>query len=478
MSDADNTFSIQLDSFNEGFSPVAHIDDKTFLGSKGQATEMKADIISLPGFIIQSPALANLTNGSEAGVVDQLIRFILDKPVAADVTYAIGTTKLFKLSSTAVISGGSPSWPQAITNMTEGESVIRLKTNVYAFYNKSSGGDIAQMPIASEVIDPDWGSANDEALENAPHPSAAKEDILVFGNGRYLGVYVEGSATLDVKKLDFGEGSEVADVIFHSNVWWIAVNYGEGKSGQVFMYDGSAVSSILSDEVAVGDQKIGFLYVHNGVIYLAYDDKSSTGFAIGWLNGRTIKPLRYFTGALPNHRQKTLYKNTLTFISTTDVWSVGAPVEQLPVQVSKLADGGYSTVGAIACPFGTPMVSSTQSTSYRLAKFSGYSTDSNWKSIMLDLTSERDLGKINTVIVQTKALGANAKAEITIEGDQGTKTSNTLTVQTTGKTRHVFPSITLGPVEDIRVVISYANADATNYCPIRKITLLGSFVER
>lgn len=477
MSDVDNTFAIQLEGFNDGFSPVAHIDEKTFLGSKGQASDMKADIISLPGFITQSPALANLTNGTEAGVVDQLIRFILDKPIGS-YTYALGTTKLFKLSSTAVVSGGSPSWPQTVTNMTEGESVIRMKANLYAFYNKTSGGDIAQIPLSTEVIDPDWGSANDAALENAPHPSAAKEDILVFGNGRYVGVYVEGSATLDVQKLDFGEGSEVADIIFHSNVWWIAVNYGEGKSGEVFMYDGSAVSNILSDEVAVGDQRIGFLYVHNGVIYIAYDDKSATGFAIGWLNGRTIKPLRYFTGALPNHRQKILYKNTITFISTTDIWSVGAPVEQLPVQVSKLCDGGYTTVGAIACPFGTPIISSTQSTSFRLAKLSGYSTDSYWKSIMLDLTSERDLGKINSVIVQTKALGAGAKAEITIEGNQGSKTSNTLTVETTGKTRHVFNTITLGPVEDIRVIISYTNGDTTNHCPIRKITLLGSFVER
>jgi hypothetical protein len=478
MSDNDNSFSIQLEGFNEGFSPLAHIDSKTFVGGKGQASEMKADVISLPGFLTQSPALANLTNGSQAGVVDQLIRHILDKPTAADVTFALGTTKLFKLSSTAVISGGTPSWPQTVTNMTEGESVIRLKANLYAFYNKTSGGDIAQMPLATETIDPDWGSTNDVALENAPHPSAAKEDVLVFGNGRYLGVYVEGAASLNVKKLDFGEGSEVADVIFHSNVWWIAVNFGEGKSGEVFMYDGSAISNVLADEVAVGNQKIGFLYVQNGVIYIAYDDKSSVGFAIGWLNGRTIKPLRYFPGALPNHRQKTLYKNTLLFISTTDIWSVGAPVEQLPVQISKLADAGYATVGALACPFGVPMVASSESTNFRLAKFSGYSTDSNWKSIMLDLSSEKDLGKINSVIIATKALVGSAKAEITIEGNQGALTSNTLTVQTANKTRHVFNVITLGAVEDIRVIVSFANADPTNYCPIRKITLLGSFVER
>ncbi|MCK4825244.1 hypothetical protein KA005_56370, partial [bacterium] len=106
MSDID--FEIEFEGFNEGQSPLAHLDNKTFIGNKGQASEMKADVISNPGFVTQSPALADLTNGTQAGVVDQLIRHILDRPTASDTTYAIGTTKLFKLSSTTVISGGSP----------------------------------------------------------------------------------------------------------------------------------------------------------------------------------------------------------------------------------------------------------------------------------------------------------------------------------------------------------------------------------
>lgn len=473
----DTEFAIEFSNFNEGLSPLAHLDSKTFIGNKGQASEIRADIISNPGFLQQSPALANLTNGTEAGVVDQLIRFILDRPTAADTTYAVGTTKLFKLSSTAVASGGSPSWPQTITDMTEGESVIRLKTNLFVFYNKASGGDIAAMPLSTEVIDPDWGSSTDAALENAPHPSAAKEDILVFGNGRYLGVYVQGSALLDVNKLDFGEGSEVVDVVFHSNVWWIAVNYGEGRRGQIYLYDGSAISNILSDEAGIGNQQIGFLYVHNGNVFVAYEDKTSTGFAIGWMSGRTIKPLRYFAGTLPDHRQKTLYKNTILFVSSDDIFSCGAPVEQLPIQISDLADGGYATIGGIAAPFGTPLVASTESTTHRIAKFSGYSTDSIWKSVCVDITKDRNLGKVHTVIVATKALEANARCEITIEGNQGVSTSNTLNVTGTGLTRFVFRTITLGSVEDIRVIVNYENGNGSVTCPIRKITVLGNFTE-
>jgi hypothetical protein len=475
----DTQFAITFEDFGDGFSPLAHIDTKTFKGSKGQASEMKADVISNPGFLQQSPALADLTNGTQAGVVDQLIRFILDKPTASDTTYAIGTTKLFKLSSTTVTSGGTPSWPQAVTNMTSGESLIRLKANLYGFFNKSSGGDIFQMPLSTEVIDPDWGSTTDAALENAPHPVAAKEDIMVFGNGRYVGVYVEGSATLDIQKLDFGEGAEVADVVFHSNLWWIAVNYGEGRRSQIYLYDGSAMSNILSDEVGIGSQKIGFLYVLNGIVYVAYEDLSADGYAIGWISGRQLKPLRYFSGSLPNHRQKTLYKNTIIFVSGADVFSFGAQVEQLPIQISDLADGGYATVGGIAAPFGIPIVASTDgSSNHRLAKFNGYSTDSSWKSVLVDLTKERSLGRVHTVIVSTKALGAGARADLTLEGNQGAETSSAFEITGTSKTRHVFKTINLPAVEDLRVAISYQNGSASANCPIRKITCLGNFVER
>ena len=477
MTDID--FEIEFEGFNEGLSPLAHLDSKTYIGNKGQASEMKADVISSPGFIVQSPALADLTNGNQAGVVDQLIRHILDRPTAADVTFAIGTTKLFKLSSTTVNSGGSPSWPQAITNAVSGESVIRLKANLYGFFNRAADGEILKMPLATEAIDHTWGSDTDQVLEDAPHPVAVKEDVMVFGNGRYVGVYVEGTPALDAQKLDFGEGSEVADVVFHSNIWWIAVNYGEGKKGQVYLYDGSAISNILSDEAGVGNQKIGFLYVLNGIVYIAYQDNSSNGFTVGWLSGRQIKPLRYFSGSLPDHRQKALYKNTILFASSVNIWSMGAAVEQLPIQVSTLADGGHATLGGIASPFGTPMIASTDGGSnHRLAKFSGYSTDSEWKSVFVDVASGKRLGKINTIIVSTKALVGSARCDLKFEGNQGAVSSSEFAIQTAAKTRHIFNSIDLSAVEDIRLVLSYAKGDATNTCPIRKVVALGNFVER
>ena len=511
---ADYDFGITLEGFSDGLSALAHIDNKTFTGSKGQASSMQADIISDPNFIRQSPALSNLTNGDQDGAVDELIRFILDKPVESNLTFALGATKLFRLTSDVVdvgdrLSSASPSispsaspssspsvsispsispsvspstiptWPQTVTNMADGESLIRLKANLYGFYNRSDGkGDIFKMPLNTESIDATWASDIDTFLEDAPHPSAAKEDIMVFGNGRYVGAYIQGLSTLDTQKLDFGEGAEVADIIFNANVWYIAVNYGEGRRGQIYLYDGSAISNVLSDEAGLGSQKIGFLFVQNGIVYVAYQDNSSGAFAIGWMSGRQLKPFKYFAGSLPNHRQKTLYRNTLLFVSDDSIFSCGAPVEQLNIQISKLADAGYATVGGLAAPFGTPMVASGDGDNYRLAKFSGLSTDSNWKSILLDITDGRKLGKVTCVIVSTKTLSANARADLTLEGNQGSVTSSAFNISGTDETRHVFKSIDLKACEDVRVVIDSKNGDSTNACPIRKIELLGNFVER
>ena len=563
---ADIDFKIEFQGFNEGLSPLAHLDSKTYIGNKGQASEMKADIISSPGFITQSPLLVDLVNGTEKGVVDQLIRFILDRPTAANVTYGLGTSKLFRISSDTVDLGsrlssispsaspsksvslspsvskspsispstspsvsvspsgsGSkspsispsvspsvsvspspspstspsvsispskspsvspsvsvspsispsvspstlPSWPQTVTSMIEGESLVRLGTNLYGFYNKTTGGDIFKMPLNTEVIDASWGSTNDSpALQKSLHPVAAKEDIMVFGNGRYAGVYIDGG-TLDTQKLDFGEG----------------------KRGQVYIYDGSAISNILSDEVGVGDQNIGFLYVLNGIVYVAYDDTSSNGFTIGWLQGRQLKPLRYFSGSLPDHRQKALYKNTIIFNSSTEIMSMGASVEQLPLQISTLADGGHPILGGIASPFGVPMIASSDNgANHRIAKFSGFSTNSNWKSVFVDLTNDRMLGKVHTIIVSTKVLGSGARCDLKLEGNQGIQTkddddnllyeSSEFEISGSGKSRHVFISVDMQAVEDIRLVLNYAKGSTERACPIRKVVALGNFVER
>ncbi len=474
MASKDENWTITLDNFSNAYAPLAFADSLTELGNGGHASVMQ-NVDVLDGDLTQGPGLSTLTDGTQAGAVTELIQFIMDKAVAADVTYAIGTSKLFKLSSTAVTNTGI--WPHAITSCTEGESIQVLKGNLYYFYNTASAGLIGKYDLSSTFTD-NWQTG----LQIAPHPSDKKEDIMVFGNGRYAGVYIEGSASMTVDKLDFGNDCEVADVLYNSGFWYLAVNSGvtgtNRTEGQIYLYDGAALINTLTDEAGVGFQRIGFLYRINGIVYVAYQDTSSSGFIIGYINGKSISPLKRFTGTLPNFQQKTLYKNTILFLSSGLVYSAGAMVGELPYQLSQHADGGYSTVGAIAAPFGVPMISSYDGVSaYKLAKFSGYDTACNWKSIVFPVSLGKFKGYIDEIIVLTKTLSTSASCALTIETDQASATTSAKTITTTGKRRHYFNNFGINGIEDFRVAFDWSGGSVANSVIIRSVRINGHYVE-
>ena len=479
MAEKDNNWSITIDHFENGYSPLAFTDSLTETGSSGHASVMQ-NVDILNGKLTQGAGLANLTNGTQSGVVDELVQFIMDRATADDVSWAFGLTKLFKISSTTVESGSS------ITGATEGESLLALRGNLYGFYNKSTGGDIFKMPLSTEVIDADWGTTethgNTTALEDAPHPSAGKEDIFLFGNGQYVGTYIEETNTLTPQKLDFGAEAEIADIVFSRGYWWIAVNNGASgtnrTASQLYLYDGAAQVSTLSDETAIGVQRIGFLHIINGILYIAYEDLTSTGFIIGFVQGKAIVPLVRYNGTLPTFNKKTLFKNTILFLSDNLLYSAGALVPELPFQLSQIATSTYSTSGAVAAPFGTVFVSSTDGGSnFSLAKFSGFTKSTSWKSIVFPVSLGRFRSMVDSITVLTKTLGAGASCALTLETDQASDTSNILTVTTTGKRRHVFNGVGLGQIEDFRVVLDSSSGSTTNDCLIRSIKIDGHFVE-
>jgi len=141
------------------------------------------------------------------------------------------------------------------------------------------------------------------------------------------------------------------------------------------------------------------------------------------------------------------------------------------------ADGGYSTVGAIAAPFGTPMIASSQSTSYKLAKFSGYDTACTWRSIVFPMISGKMKGMIDEVIVLTNTLGANARCDIQLEYNQASSNSGTAKqITTTSKRRHIFHGFGSN-FEDFRVYLNWAEGNTTNNVEIREIQINGHFVE-
>ncbi|MCR4307112.1 MAG: hypothetical protein NUV80_00970 [Candidatus Berkelbacteria bacterium] len=472
-----------FNQFNQAFSPAAHLNSLTERGNKGHASAMANIDILDPTHITQGPALSNLINGTQAGVVSELINFILDRAVSSGVTYGIGPTKLFRITTSAVTDGSAESgtWPHTITGATDGESCIELNGVLYYFYNKSSKGDIGKFDHAGTFTDA-WGtSLVVGGIEKNIHPVTKKEDLMVFGNGRYLGVYDQSSDTLSYTKLDFGPDAEVIDVIFHANLWWIAVNYGvagtNSNYSEIFLYDGSATATVLNDETGIGRQKIGFLYVLNGRVFVAYQDLSSTGgFRIGYISGRQLISIASFTGTLPGFHQKTLYKNTILFVSNALLWSAGAVSDDLPIQISQIADGGYATVGAIAAPFGTPMVASTDGGSnHRLAQFSGFDTACTWRSVVVPVIQGKYVAHLDYVVVRTKVLGASARCDLQIEYNQAVSSNTAIQITGTGATRFV-KALGIKDVEDMRVFLDWSSGHATNDCGIKEIQIWGHFV--
>src|SRR3990167_6034593 len=155
---ANNEWSITLSNFGAGFSPLAFADDLTELGNGGSASAMvNADI--LDNRLTQGSGLSNLS-----GTLTEAIQFIMDKAVATNVSYAIGTASLFTITATSVSNLHN------ISGCEEGESLALLKGNLYYFYNTSSEGRIGKYDLTTLGFTDSWATG----LELAPHPRVVK----------------------------------------------------------------------------------------------------------------------------------------------------------------------------------------------------------------------------------------------------------------------------------------------------------------
>lgn len=477
----ENQWFVEFSKFYVGFSPTWWKNTLSEFGVSGNANAMTSVDILDPTFITQGKGFAALTNGTQAAAITDLVKYILDKAVTANVSYVITNTKLHQISATTVLNSGGV-FPHTITSASRGESIALLGGYLFYFWQTSCGRyDLSSTFDDDYLTTVPTGAA---ALQDAPHPVAVKEDLMIFGNGRYLGVYDQSASTLYPTKLDFGAGNEVVDVLFHQNKWYIALNTpnltGSNRSqSQILVYDGSAVSSLLDNELGVGPLRIGFIQVINGVIFVAYQDLTSSGFKIGYVVGTQIKELGAFTGSLPLFYQKTIYEHCLLFLSGSKVMVAGSISEStLPYAVSQISATPFTTnIGALGAPFGTPMAGSDNASSYSLAQFSGFTVTANWTSLVHFISQGKMSAVLDKIIVFTKTLGASARADITVKIDQASTSLTARTVATTGKRRHYldgFPNI----FDDLQLYIDWANGSASNDCAIRKIICLGHFVER
>lgn len=466
-------WQITIDNFLGGFAPGWWKSDYPSYGNRNQAGDMLNVDLTNPSYITQGPGLVNLINGTEAGVVTTLIRGILDKAQTSDVSFAIGGTKLYKISSTEVISDAN--FPHTITGATNGEDVAYFQGKIYYTWDTNVG----QLTLPS-TFDDDWGSTvptGATALQSGvPHPmEVGGNDFLYIGNKNYVTSY--DGTTFTEKDLDLPDNAVIQDLKWTSNRLWIAANQPDltGSNnviGSIYVWDGNSPS--WEDEIRISG-RIGGMFVKEGILYVFYQDLSDSigGYKLGYFNGTQISELAHFKGGLPAYYQIAEYKNFIIWVGGELIYAWGAAERNLPAMIFQLADGGYSTVGGLACPFGTPLVASNQSTSYRLAKFSGYDTNCYWKSLLFDISGTDRKGMIDELIVNIEKPSTGARVDITLKNNQGTSLwTDSISYAIDGAiARKIFyPKC---EAENCRLEFSWANGSATNPLSIKNVIILG-----
>ena len=498
-------WQIIIDNFLGGFSPAWYKEGYPSYGNKNQAGAMENCDLTDAGGLKQGPGLANLTNGTQAAAVTTLVKSVLDMAVTNDTTYGVGGNKLYKITSTTVTNSGA--WPHTIDKGTvtgeDGEDVAYYGSNLYYTYNHSgTAGDIGKFDLSS-TFDDDWGSTvptGNAALQgNVPHQMVVGgDDVLYIANGRYVATWDD--TTLVPQALDLPTSTVIRSMAWMADRLWISANRpnlsGTNKNiGSIYIWDGYSTS--YETEIRIMGE-VQALHVKNGTLFVFYRDISSIGgYKLAYLNGTNVVDVANYSGGLPQYYQVTDYKDFLIWNSsslnalwsyatypwqlvspwtttTSDViYCFGSGDRDLPARLFQLADGGYTTVGALACPFGTPFVASNDGSDCRLAQFSGYTTESNWKSLLFDITGENRFSRINRVKINFDQLATGARVDWTLRDNQGNVIhTDTISYDKLGAaTRADYP---LGKLaENMRIEFDYSNGDTSNTVKIKQVKIFG-----
>jgi len=460
--------TIRLKKFYQGFSPLFYTGTTNNIGNIESANDMLNINLFNPSHITQGYGNVEVDTSLE------LINFILDKTVTTDKTYALGTN-LYELQPSSLTN------IRVISGAVTGRGLDVLDGNLYYFYDTASEGRIGSFDLSSTYND-----SFATGLQKGLKSTATKQWWMLFGHGRYVGYRNANTSTTNLTFLDFGEGSEVADIVFHQNNFYIAVNstnLGDNNRsrGQIFTlsaYNLENGRTFLDGEIAVGQQRIGFLHEMNGVVYVAHQDLGSDNYKISYIQGTRLANIGTFTGTLPLYNQKTLFKNTVIFLSSGKIWSNGATDDNLPIQTSIIGSADYSTtLGALAAPFGTPLVSSSDGATFKLSKLEGYTTNSYWLSLVQDLLSGSGEGNITSMVVYTEPFEEGGRADVTIYANNQDK-SATLEVSDHTKTKFTLNN-KLNRAKDIQVKIDFSNGSTTYPVKIRQIDIeLSSMLQR
>lgn len=480
-------FIIEISAPFGGYIPAWFQNDNVFIGNKNQFSKMTSIDLKDPNCFQQGPGLAKLANSAS---VTTLIKGITPTVASADVAFAIGGNKLYKIKSASVVASGYPKTIDRSASTGEaGESIIVFQEDVYGFYNYTGGGDISKLTVATNVLDEDWGShvpVDAAILNNAKHPSWIAADRMVFGNGRYVGSF--DGITLDKGDGDYGldlkAGSEVADGCYTNGYNYIGVNYPSiagDNANEAIIYIWNGETTSWENTIKI-EGRIGALLADNGTVYVWYQEENEDGgYKLGYVNGNMIQELESYDGSIPLYYQKTKSGGILNWISNGKVYSWGTLNKKVvPPVLFNLMDGGLSEVGGLNNPFGTLMIASTDgSSAYQFAKASGLDTNSEAYSLVFNVTQGNKHGLIDEILFDIYPMETGARMDVTIFPDLVVANSasiGTISYSIDGATKIKKSFYPTKELDNFKLKYSYKNGSATKTVKIRGIKIFGHYL--
>ena len=498
-----NSWQILINDSLGGLAPRYYQSGYPSYGNANHAGQMLNMDLTDPNGFSQGPGLSTLTNGTQS-VVTSVLNSILKHAVTSNTTYGIGGNKLHKISSTTVTNSGI--WPHTFSSLGSevGEDVCYYQGNLYYSFNEAGGGDIGKYDLNTTFTD-NWGSTipTGHALLTAgvPHQMMVSwSDKMYFTNGRYVGYY-DGS-TYAPQNLVLPLNSVAVAITGNSGQIYIGVNMpnvsGNNKNRAViYIWDG-ATSTWTTEIIVMG--RIGGMHVKNGVVFFFYEDVSNVGgYKLAYLSGTQVVDVANYSGGLPSYSEVCDYKDFIIWNAaslnalwsyTTFPWQLTSPWTattgddliyafgsgdvSLPTRMFQLADSGYTTAGGIAAPFGNVMISSTDGSNIKLAQFSGYDTNSKWKSMVFDLVGLGKITKLDQVNITFEQLTTGARVDFVIRDNCGKIIfSDSISYSRMGAVS-TYQAFTNGLViNNFRIEFDYTNGSTSNTVKVKTVKFYG-----
>ena len=472
-------WSIEINQF-EGYIPNFWDDEYPIIGNKGQASAMTNINLLNPNVLTQGPGLVNLTNNS---VVTTMIKGILRRYVEGlSAVAAVGGNKVYKLTTGEVTSDGNfpHTIDKAAVTSEDGEDVLYYQGAILYSYNHSgAAGDVGRWTGAASFDDDYMSTVPTGATTlqgDVPHPMwLGGDDVAYIGNGHYVATL--NTTTFTDQALDLPVGEVVVAGGYTSNRNYIATNnqnvsVSAQAESSIYIWDG--VSRSWEFQIRVYG-KIGAIWIKNGVVYVFYQDISSTGgFKLGFISNNGVKDICNFTGSLPLYYQVTEIKNHIMWASSGQVWAYGAATNLLPTRLFQNCDGGYATLGGISNVFGVLYIASTDAVNFRLAQPSGYDVNAAWKTISFDVANGREKSVMSKISIFTEPISSGGQLDVTLKANYGAISKALTSVNGQLLTRHVILRDEF-EVENFRLDFDWSAGSTTNPVKIRKIIIDGYY---